>query len=233
MQKRFILGLSMFFAALFIPQLAVAQEALLPDAVETPPPSTTPVAPPPFWEGLDGRASLSGGEITTSRGQYEYAQRMSIPVITTSDRDAHIASGYLVRLEGQNISLKSGDVVPFVLPETRDFILHLAQDYGQAGCSALIITSALRVVDGDMPSNASSFSVHPRGMAADVRVTGISEYCETWLNDYLLTKESQMVVDATREHWRMVRGRRVPNPHFHIVVPITPIRTSVQLAQNP
>lgn len=219
-------------AALFIPQLAVAQETLSSDYGETKPVISSPVAPTRFWEGLDGRASLQGGEITTSQGQFEYAQRVSIPVITTGNKYENIAAGRLTLLEGPNLRLKSRDVVPYVLPETRNFIVRLAFDYGLADCGELIITSALRVADAKMPSAASSFSVHPRGMAADVRVTGISERCETWLSDYLLARETEMMIDATREYWKIVRGRKVPNPHFHIVVPTVPAHEAVQLAKN-
>jgi hypothetical protein len=232
MLKKIMFGLSMFFAALLISNPAFADE--LPQTQVSEPIVATPVAPSPFWEGLDGRASLTGGEITTSRGQFEYADRMAIPVITTGNQYHYVASGRLTLLEGPNLRMKSGDVVPYVLPETKNFIVRLAFEYGQVGCGELTITSALRAVDGEMPSAASSYSVHPRGMAADVRVSGISERCEAWLNAYLLTKETEMVIDATREHWKIVRGQKVPNPHFHIVaVPVTPTQETIQLAVNP
>jgi len=227
-----LLNWLLILAALLISYPAFADE--IPQSQLSEPMVATPVAPPRFWEGLDGRASLTGGEITTSRGQFEYAERMAIPVITTGNKYHYVASGRLTLLEGPNLRMKSGDVVPYVLPETKNFIVRLAFEYGQVGCGVLTITSALRVIGEKMPSAASFYSVHPRGMATDVSVSGISEHCETWLNSYLLTKETEMVIDATREHWKMVRGQKVPNPHFHIVaVPEPPTQETIQLAVNP
>jgi hypothetical protein len=230
-----LLARLLILAALFIPQLSVAEETLPSVSIEVVQQlPVLPVGPSPFWEGLDGRASLVGGEITTSRGQFDYAQRMAVPVITTDNKHVNITAGQLVLLEGPNLRMKSSDVIPYVRPETKNFIVRLAFDYGQAGCGQLVITSALRVMGSKMPSAASIYSVHTRGMAADVKVNGISEHCEAWLNDYLLAREAEMVIDATREHWKMVRGRKVPNPHFHIVaVPVPPTQETTQLAVNP
>jgi hypothetical protein len=110
---------------------------------------------------------------------------------------------------------------PYVLPSTFRFIERLSADYYAEGCGRLTITSASRLVS-ERPRNGSVYSVHPVGMAVDVRVNGIGEQCETWLNTYLLAKEALGEVDATREH---------RPPHYHLVVPIEVHFPPVQVAQ--
>ncbi len=220
MTKQLFNGLC-FLTALFIPQLAVAQETLPPyniEAVLTPsavvetveviPTQPVPVETKDVW--MDGRASLTGGLTTTSQQQFEYARRSGLIVVTSSNLQALIASGYLEKIEGPNIRIKSNKVIPYVLPSTKAFVLKLAYDFGRAGCGALVVTSALRLADGPMPKHASPYSVHPTGMAVDSRVSGLSEPCRSWITAYLLNQESAKVVDATEE---------LVSPHFHTVVP--------------
>ena len=227
MNKLLLHGLSVL-AALFISLPLFAQTASsVPSAslemASIPDIQSLPTNKPISEIWLDGRVSFVGGLITTSQQQYEYAQSHGLTIANSRNFPELVSSGSLQRLEGPNLRIKSGGVVPYVLPQTKYFILGLAFDYGQAGCGDLVITDALRFSDGNMPSAASSFSVHPRGMAVDVRTNGITEYCKKWLNDYLTVRENRMSVDVTYEQWKTVRGRKVPNPHYHLVVPLAPV----------
>jgi hypothetical protein len=151
--------------------------------------------------------------------QYNYAQMRQLSFLETEmDYATRIANGQLIRLEGD--SLHSIARRPYVLPSTYRFVERLAFAYRANGCGRLTITSASRLVS-ERPRNGSVFSVHPAGMAVDVRVNGIGERCEDWLNAYLLEKEALGEVDATREH---------RPPHYHLVVPVEPNVPSIQVA---
>jgi hypothetical protein len=92
-------------------------------------------------------------------------------------------------------------------PEVRLFLERFGGDYRAACGAPLVVTSLTRAVSRQ-PSNAHPLSVHPAGMAVDLRVPAGSA-CERWMNGELLRLEGLGVLDATRE--------RRP-PHFHIAV---------------
>ena len=173
---------------------------------------------PALW--LIGRVSLVGGEVSSSEQQFRYAAEKQVPFMTSeADYQMRIASGYFVRLENPFMDVQARR--PYVLPSTVAFVVELATEYYAAGCGRLVVRDALRITN-EQPSNGSNYSVHPAGMAVDLRVRDIGEACESWMNNYLLEKEAEGRVDATREYWKMVRGQKVPNPHFHLVVPLEP-----------
>jgi LysM repeat protein len=60
----------------------------------------------------------------------------------------------------------------------------------------------------NQPANASDRSVHPTGMAVDLRRPNIGS-CRAWLENVLLQLEGADVLDATRES---------RPPHYHIVL---------------
>ncbi len=240
--------LLVFLAVLFIYSPAFANSI---PAAAAPQPTTTMSIPiiqplpvddktPELW--LMGRVSLVGGEVSSSKQQYLYAEQNEVPIITRDNFSGLVTGEHLVRLEGPNVRLntvrqRSGEftlkLVPYVLPSTKDFVLQLAYEFGQQDCGELVVLDALRIVGDKMPDAASFFSVHLRGMAVDIRVRDIGERCETWMNTYLMEKEAEGKVDATREYWKMVRGQKVPNPHFHLVVPLEPRGPNlIQIADN-
>lgn len=230
MNKKLISGL-LVLAALLIPSLSFANSVPLApveiqpiNSVSVPVIQPLPVddKAPELW--LTGRVSLVGGEVSSSKQQYLYAEQKKVPIITHGNFDELVGSGDLVKLGSPNIRLGSIKVKLYVLPSTRDFVHQMADDFRLAGCGELVILDALRIVGDKMPDAASSFSVHLRGMAVDIRVRDIGERCETWMNTYLTEKEAEGKVDATREYWKVDKktGLRKPNPHFHLVVPLQP-----------
>ena len=70
-----------------------------------------------------------------------------------------------------------------------------------------MVTSLTRPLSRQ-PRNASSRSVHPTGMALDVRRSN-SRSCRSWLESVLLSLEGSGVLEATRESYP---------PHYHIAV---------------
>ena len=95
---------------------------------------------------------------------------------------------------------------PFVLPKTKDVLNAFARKYRTACGERLVVTSASRPRI-EQPRNASAKSVHPTGMAIDVRrPTGI---CLTWMRAELVALERQGVLEATEERHPV---------HFHVAV---------------
>ena len=125
---------------------------------------------------------------------------------TTSAVKRAVVRGELVRLNGNSHYIVSNIRMPYVRPETRAFVIDLAADYHRACGTPMVITSATRPMSRRL-ANGSSLSVHPTGMAVDVRKpTG---RCLTWLRRTLLANERRGVIEATEE--------RRP-PHFHVAV---------------
>jgi LysM repeat protein len=96
---------------------------------------------------------------------------------------------------------------PYARPALKLFIERLAGQYHSACGERLVVTSLTRPLD-EQPRNASDLSVHPTGMAVDLRVSRRAK-CRTWLERTLLSLERQGVLDAIRE--------RRP-PHYHVAL---------------
>lgn len=101
----------------------------------------------------------------------------------------------------------SGVSYPYARPAVRDFIEWLAAEYHAAIGSPLVVTSLTRPTSLQ-PRNASPLSVHPAGMAVDLRIPA-SAGAREWLETRLLALEQAGAVDVTRE--------RHP-PHLHVAV---------------
>lgn len=125
---------------------------------------------------------------------------------TKSDVKRAVVRGSLVRLNG-NAHYRIANVgMPYVRPETKAFVLDLAARYHRACGAPLVITSATRPISRRL-ANSSELSVHPTGMAVDLRKP--AGRCRTWLRRTLLAAERRGAIEATEE--------RHP-PHFHVAV---------------
>jgi hypothetical protein len=118
-----------------------------------------------------------------------------------------VNSGYLVSVPGNSdYSLKAVSF-PFARPEVLHFVERLAQKYKTACDEALVVTSLTRPTR-HQPRNASPRSVHPTGMALDLRRTN-NYVCRRWIEGVLLDLEDLGILEASKE--------RTP-PHYHIAV---------------
>lgn len=128
---------------------------------------------------------------------------------TSSGVHDFVKRGLLVRLRGDsNYKLASGYVsFPYARPEVKLFIERLSSQYRAACGERLVVTSLTRPISRQ-PPNASHLSVHPTGMAVDLRRSSRAS-CRNWLEDTLLTLEGRDVLEATRE--------RYP-PHYHVTL---------------
>ena len=155
---------------------------------------------------LAGAQSLRGSRSTVAR-VYERASERGLHFYKTSVGVKSAAEkGRFVRLTGNADYALHGVSHPYLTATTRTFVERLASQY-RAGCGEqLVVTSAIRPLS-NQPRNSSDYSVHPTGIAVDLRKP--SGKCLTWLRKTLLALEERNVIDGTEE--------KSP-PHFHVVV---------------
>ena len=118
-----------------------------------------------------------------------------------------VAAGLLVPVQESSVLKLRQVSYPYTRPEVKLFLERLAQQYFDACGEPLIVTSLVRP-NAAQPRNASDRSVHPTGMAVDVRRT-TNRACRQWLENTLLHLEAKGVLDATYES---------KPPHYHIAL---------------
>jgi LysM repeat protein len=148
------------------------------------------------------------GSTSTMQRQNRVAQQHDYTFLRTSAQVSRFAkSGYLERMHG-NANYELVRVShPYARPAVRLFVERLSAQYRAACGEKLVVTSLTRPVL-EQPRNASNLSVHPAGMAVDLRISR-KRSCVRWLEKTLLSLERQGVLDATRE--------RRP-PHYHVAL---------------
>jgi uncharacterized protein DUF5715/LysM domain-containing protein len=151
--------------------------------------------------------SLSGSRASLAR-QGRAARQHDYTYLRTSSQVHEFARrGLLVRLSG-NSDYRVADVsFPYARPEVKTFVERLGQQYRDACGERLVVTSLTRPTTRQ-PRNASPLSVHPTGMAADLRRSS-RPACRAFLEKTLLSLEGRSVLEATRE--------RHP-PHYHVTL---------------
>ena len=149
---------------------------------------------------LGSRSSL----LRQSRGAQEHDYSY---LRTGGDVHEFVRRGLLVKLRGNSDYRLASVSYPYARPEVKTFVERLADQYRAACRDRLIVTSLTRPITRQ-PRNASHLSVHPTGMAVDLR-RSTRPACRAWLEDTLLTLESRGVVEATRE--------KHP-PHYHVTL---------------
>lgn len=164
------------------------------------------------------------GEAQTLRGSrssvdrmYSQARNHALPFYRTP-RGVRAAAedGELVRLSGNSNYRVAGVTYPYALATTRTFVQRLAEQYRDVCGEKLVVTSAMRPSSFRL-FNSVDKSVHPAGMAVDIRIPA-KPRCRTWLRQRLLRMEAEGVAEATEE--------RRP-PHFHVAVFPGPYRRYV------
>lgn len=119
-----------------------------------------------------------------------------------------LRSGELVRVDGNRDYVLKGSIrYPYARPEVKLFLERLAEQYRDSCGQRLVVTSLVRPKN-HQPRNSSPLSVHPTGMALDLRRSS-SRSCRSWLERVLLSLEDRGLVEAARE--------RYP-PHYHVVL---------------
>ena len=153
--------------------------------------------------------SLLGSRASLLRQNEEAREHDFTYLRTVADVRDFARRGLLVRLWGNSDYLLASDDVsfPYARPEVKLFIERLARQYHRDCGERLVVTSLTRPLTRQ-PPNASELSVHPTGMAADLRRSSRGS-CRRWLESTLLVLEGKGVLDATREQWP---------PHYHVTL---------------
>jgi hypothetical protein len=149
--------------------------------------------------------SLSGSKASMVRQSLVARQHDYSYLRTSSQVHEFARRGLLVRLAG-NSDYRVADVsFPYARPQVKTFVERLAKQYRNACGERLVITSLTRPTTRQ-PRNASPLSVHPTGMAIDLRRSG-RPACRAFLEKTLLTLEGRDVLEATKENHP---------PHYHV-----------------
>jgi len=147
-----------------------------------------------------GRSSLERQNIQARRHDFTY-------ISNREQLEQFVSKGYLVRVtDGADFDLH-GVSFPYTRPAVKTFVERLSRQY-RAACGEKLVVTSLTRPRRYQPANASPDSVHPTGMALDLRRPNRGS-CRSWLEDVLLSLEGEGVLEANRE--------RRP-PHYHLAV---------------
>lgn len=151
--------------------------------------------------------SLSGSSSSMTR-QNQEAVRYGYSFLENAQAVSQFVDrGHLVKVSPNRYIELSDVSYPYARPGVKMFLDRLSNQYLAACGDKMVVTSLTRPIN-KQPANASSASVHPTGMAADLRIPQKSS-CRSWLERTLLSLEGSGVIDVTRE--------RHP-PHYHVAV---------------
>jgi hypothetical protein len=150
--------------------------------------------------------SLRGSRASLDRQNREAREHDFTFLRRPAQLDRFVDAGLLVPLEDDEHYRLDDVSFNVARPEVKLFIERLAAQYGAACGETLVVTSLTRPASRQ-PANASRRSVHPTGMAVDLRVPDGS--CRRWLESTLLSLERQRVLDVTLERSPL---------HFHVAV---------------
>jgi hypothetical protein len=149
---------------------------------------------------------------------YEFAQANHLPfyLSPTNVRDA-VEQQKLVPLTGDaTYELTRGVGYSYATPEARQFVQAFAPLYLSACGTPLTVTSAARPITRQ-PRNANPHSVHPTGIAVDLR-RPTAGACLTWVRAALAELENKGIIEATEERHPV---------HLHLAVLVRPGETVV------
>jgi hypothetical protein len=149
-----------------------------------------------------------GGSRASIRHQHEIAVQHDFTFLRTPAQvREYVSKERLERVESSADLVVSKVSFPYARPMVALFIERLAAQYRRATGERLVVTSLTRPTSLQ-PRNASPLSVHPAGMALDLRVPADASD-RAWLEETLLSLERSGVLDATRE--------KRP-AHYHVAV---------------
>jgi hypothetical protein len=152
--------------------------------------------------------SLRGGRSSMDRQNREAGRHAFTFLDTSGDVHRFVEEGYLVPIPGNgDYELKPGVSFPYARPEVKLFLERLGSQY-RAACGEPLVATSLTRPRSRQPRNASPRSVHPTGMAVDLRVSW-SARCRRWIEGVFLSLEAEGVLDANREYHP---------PHYHVAL---------------
>jgi hypothetical protein len=151
--------------------------------------------------------SLRGSRTSVDRQNREARQHDFTFVRRPAQLERFVDAGLLVPLENDEHYRLHGVSFNVARPEIKLFVERLSAQYLAACDERLVVTSLTRPTSRQ-PANASRRSVHPTGMAVDLRTPGTMA-CRRWLESTLLALERKRVLEATLERSPL---------HYHVAV---------------
>lgn len=158
--------------------------------------------------GVAGAQSLRGSQASLDRQNRQARAHDFTYLADPSHVTRFVGAGLLVQVDG-NADYALKDVsFPYTRPEVRLFIERLGAQF-RAACGETLVVTSLTRPQSNQPSNASRRSVHPTGMAVDLRRFYDNRACQRWLDRVLLSLEAGGVLEATIE---------TRPPHYHVAL---------------
>lgn len=156
----------------------------------------------------DVPVTLDGSPESMAR-QNAVARQYGLPFVRTPAELRRLAArGDLVPLDGNaDYDVVEGVAGRVARPEVKGFLEGFAAGYRRACREQLVVTSLTRPRNRQ-PPNAHPLSVHPAGIAMDLRVSQKAA-CRRWLENTLLAMERKQLLDVTREE---------SPPHYHVAL---------------
>jgi nucleoid-associated protein YgaU len=151
--------------------------------------------------------NLRGSRASVDRQNREARQHDYTFLRRPAQLERFVDAGLLVPLEGDGDYRLHDVSFNVARPEVKLFIERMSAQYLSACGEPLVVTSLTRPISLQ-PANASERSVHPTGMAVDLRVPRRSS-CRRWLESTVLTLERRRLLDATLERSPL---------HYHVAV---------------
>lgn len=149
-----------------------------------------------------------GGSRNALRDAYDVARQSNFTFLRTASQvQEYVAKAELHEVRSNEHLLVSNVSFPYARGIVKLFIERLAEQYHRMTGERLVVTSLTRPTTLQ-PRNASPLSVHPAGMAVDLRIPR-NAIQRSWLEETLLSLEAKGLLDVTRE--------RRP-PHYHVAV---------------
>lgn len=158
--------------------------------------------------GNVAQAQTLKGSAESINKQYRTAIAYGFSFVSTAQSlNSHLNTNQLVRVSPDRYMALHDVSYPYAVQGTKLFLSRLSAQYYSMCGEKLTVTSLLRPKDRQ-PANSVARSVHPTGMAVDLRIPSKPK-CRSWLENTLLSLERERVLDVTRE--------RYP-PHYHVAV---------------
>ena len=166
--------------------------------------------------------SLRGSTSSVNRMYFHAVDHGMYFYKTGSGLKKAASEGRFVRLATTENYRVVGVSYPYVQEAAKLFVDRLARQYRSACGERMVVTSAARPQSMRL-ANSVDKSVHPTGMAVDLRKPARTA-CRNWLRETLLSLEGQGVIEATEEY---------TPPHFHVAVFPTPYTRYVARGGGP
>jgi Family of unknown function (DUF5715) len=161
-----------------------------------------------FATPLVTAAAQLRGSMTSMERQHRVAIRNDLSFLGTANEVHQFArKDLIVPVHSSRILMLKGVSYAYARPQVKMFLEQLGARYYAFAHEPIVVTSLIRPLT-QQPENASPLSVHPAGMAVDLRIPDTQQNRQ-WLERELLSLERRSVLDVTLEFHPA---------HYHVAV---------------